>query len=221
MVRRLFALTQTFDSWKDKAAGGLPPTRTRSRRISLDDVTLYTSLESCAQCSGVMSLGRVKQVVYLQNDPGAYMVGNIMFNLAGQESGDKSSLAAIPIPASAVGVAQHGELNESYNNFMVKIGKAEKEKDESKAFFVPPGYGTDPALTIDYGSSITSFLCTDAALGIFKAGAKCFDDLQLRCGDEKYRDDKDTLTNKQVLEKARTFYKYADVEGFRGSPHKL
>ncbi len=29
------------------------------------------------------------------------------------------------------------------------------------------------------------------------------------------------LTNQQCLEKAREFYTYADVEGYRGSPHKL
>jgi tRNA(Arg) A34 adenosine deaminase TadA len=216
MVRRLFGLANIPDYWETG-----DPLPKKSRAFSLKDVTLYTSLESCAQCSGVMSLGRVKQVVYLQNDPGAYMVGNIMFNLAGQENGDKSSLAAIPIPASVVGVTQHRELNDSYNKFMVDIAQAEKEKDQSKAFFVPPGYGSDPALTIDYGNSITSFLCTDAALGIFKAGTECFDDLQLDYGGEKYRDEKETLTNQGVLEHARKFYEYADVEGFRGSPHKL
>jgi hypothetical protein len=34
-------------------------------------------------------------------------------------------------------------------------------------------------------------------------------------------DNKDILTNQQCLEKAREFYTYADVEGYRGSPHKL
>jgi len=63
MVRRLFSLTDIFDSWKTGDRIG-----DRSRAFSLQNVTLYTSLESCAQCSGVMSLGGVKQVVYLQND---------------------------------------------------------------------------------------------------------------------------------------------------------
>src|ERR1700751_6369858 len=88
MGRRLFSLTNIFDNWK---TGAVIPGK--SRAFSVKEVTIYTSLESCAQCSGVMSLGRVKQVVYLQTDPGAYTIGNIMFNLAGQESGDKSSLA--------------------------------------------------------------------------------------------------------------------------------
>jgi tRNA(Arg) A34 adenosine deaminase TadA len=216
MVRRLFGLANIPDYWETG-----DPLPKKSRAFSLKISTLYTSLESCAQCSGVMSLGRVKQVVYLQNDPGAYMVGNIMFNLAGQESGDKSWLAAIPIPATAVGVAQHGELNDKYRKFMVDIAKAEKANNRKGAFFVPPGFGTDPALTVDYGNSITSFLCTDAAMDTFEAGAKCFDELKLGYGDGRYRPDKGTLTNGQALSHARKFYEYADVEGFRGSPHKL
>ena len=77
LVRRLFSLTGAFDSWRtgQKIAD-------RSRNFSLNEVTLYTSLESCAQCSGVMSLGGVKQIVYMQNDYTAYMIGNIMYNLA-------------------------------------------------------------------------------------------------------------------------------------------
>jgi hypothetical protein len=33
--------------------------------------------------------------------------------------------------------------------------------------------------------------------------------------------DASVLTNAECLKEARKFYKYADVEGFRGSPHKL
>ena len=82
IVRRLFSLTDVFDSWKTGERIG-----DRSRAFSLQNVTLYTSLESCAQCSGVMSLGGVKQVVYLQNDFTAYMIGNIMFNLSNPVAG--------------------------------------------------------------------------------------------------------------------------------------
>ena len=34
-------------------------------------------------------------------------------------------------------------------------------------------------------------------------------------------DERDVLTNEQCLEEARSFFKYADIEGYRGSPHKL
>jgi tRNA(Arg) A34 adenosine deaminase TadA len=60
MVRRLFSLADIRDSWKTGQQIG-----NKSRAFSLNDVTLYTSLESCAQCSGVMSLGGVKQIIYL------------------------------------------------------------------------------------------------------------------------------------------------------------
>jgi hypothetical protein len=34
-------------------------------------------------------------------------------------------------------------------------------------------------------------------------------------------DNKDTLTNHECLQRAREFYAYADIEGYRGSPHEL
>jgi tRNA(Arg) A34 adenosine deaminase TadA len=216
MVRRLFGLANIPDHWQTGE-----PLPKKSRAFSLKDVTLYTSLESCAQCSGVMSLGRVKQVVYLQNDPGAYMIGDIMYNLAGKEDGDGSSLAAIPIPASAVGLSCRTKLNAAYSEFMKDMDDARQHKDVSRAFFLPPGDGSNPALTPDFSNSITSFLCTDAAFAIFESGAKEFDALDPRHPTAQYGTDPDAFTNKKALDEARSFFAYADVEGFRGSPHKL
>jgi len=51
LVRRLFSLTDVFDNWKTG-----PHINNKPHAASLGQVTLYTSLESCAQCSGVMSL---------------------------------------------------------------------------------------------------------------------------------------------------------------------
>jgi tRNA(Arg) A34 adenosine deaminase TadA len=76
-VRRLFSLTDVFDSWRTGRNVNNKP-----HAASLSEVTLYTSLESCAQCSGIMSLAGVKQVIYMQNDFTTYKIGNIMFNLA-------------------------------------------------------------------------------------------------------------------------------------------
>jgi len=107
LVRRLFSLTPIYDSWKTGQR-----IDDRSKAFSLSDVTLYTSLESCAQCSGIMSLAGVKQIVYLQNDFTTYMIGNIMYNLANQvettgADGTKKKLpgAPMPVPAAKVGVA--------------------------------------------------------------------------------------------------------------------
>jgi hypothetical protein len=33
--------------------------------------------------------------------------------------------------------------------------------------------------------------------------------------------EKRALTNKECLEEAKKFFEYVDVEGYRGSPHKL
>jgi tRNA(Arg) A34 adenosine deaminase TadA len=209
MVRRLFSLTDVFDSWKTGERIG-----DRSRAFSLQNVTLYTSLESCAQCSGVMSLGGVKQVVYLQNDFTAYMIGNIMFNLANPVAGLPG--APKPIPASAVGLTQFQALNDANLAFVKDIQDAQARNDSARAFFISP----DKTFT-DYDPSITSFLCTDAARDIFEDGGKQLDTLTLKFPTEKHPDERDVLTNEQCLEEARSFFKYADIEGYRGSPHKL
>jgi tRNA(Arg) A34 adenosine deaminase TadA len=209
MVRRLFSLTDIFDSWKTGERIG-----DRSRAFSLQNVTLYTSLESCAQCSGVMSLGGVKQVVYLQNDFTAYMIGNIMFNLANPVSGLPG--APKPIPGSAVGLQQFQALNDANLAFVKDIQDAKARNDSTRAFFISPD-----KTFVDFDPSITSFLCTDAARDIFESGGKQLDAMALKFPNEKHPDERDVLTNQECLEEARSFFKYADLEGYRGSPHKL
>jgi tRNA(Arg) A34 adenosine deaminase TadA len=209
MVRRLFSLTDIFDSWKTGNRIG-----DRSRAFSLQNVTLYTSLESCAQCSGVMSLGGVKQVVYLQNDFTAYMIGNIMFNLANPVSGLPG--APEPIAASAVGLQQFQALNDANLAFVKDIQDAKARNDSTRAFFISPD-----KTFVDFDPSITSFLCTDTARDIFEAGGKQLDAMTLEFPNEKHPDERDVLTNQECLEEARSFFKYADLEGYRGSPHKL
>jgi tRNA(Arg) A34 adenosine deaminase TadA len=218
MVRRLFSLTDIFDSWK---TGGVPG---KPRAASLTKVTLYTSLESCAQCSGVMSLAGVKQVVYLQNDFTAYKIGNIMYNLANRIP-NKDSLgnivsdrpgAPIPIPASMIGLDEFDALNQANITFVKDLKAAEASKDSSKAFFV-----SSDKTFVDYEPSITSFLCTDTARGIFERGGNKLNEQSLTFPNSRFPDEKDVLTNEQCLAEAREFFKYVDVEGYRGSPHKL
>jgi tRNA(Arg) A34 adenosine deaminase TadA len=215
MVRRLFSLTDIFDSWRTgpnwKSGDRI---RDRPHTISLQQVTLYTSLESCAQCAGVMSLGGVKQVVYLQNDFTAYMIGNIMFNLANPVSGLPG--APIPIPASTIGLSQFNMLNDANLAFVKDIQDAKSKNDSTRSFFVSPD-----KTFVDYEPSITSFLCTDVAHDIFAEGGKTLDTLTLRFPDAKHPDAEEVLSNRACLEEARAFFQYADVEGYRGSPHKL
>jgi tRNA(Arg) A34 adenosine deaminase TadA len=211
MVRRLFSLADIFDSWRT----GQPP-QGRSRAASLNDVTLYTSLESCAQCSGVMSLAQVKQIIYLQNDFTAYKIGNIMFNLANALPTGQAG-APIPIAGSDIGLTHFDRLNETHLDFRKGIKEAGDAHDLSKAFYVSP----DKSFA-DFDQSITSFLCTDVSRDIFEDGGKQLDIMQLKVPDYLPPKSTDkTLTNAKCLQEARNFFAYADVEGYRGSPHKL
>jgi tRNA(Arg) A34 adenosine deaminase TadA len=222
MVRRLFSLTDIFDTWHTGHPIGKKP-----KAASLNAVTLYTSLESCAQCSGVMSLAGIKQIVYLQNDFTAYKIGNIMYNLANRleamdSEGKVTSLpgAPIPIAAAEVGLDEFGHLNEAYLTFTKKVTAAGSANppDLTGAFFVPE-HGTP-----DFDPSITSFLCTDDARAIFINGGQKLDSVQLDNAAWKPAGkggNDEVLSNLQCLEQARKFYQYADVEGYRGSPHKL
>ena len=47
------------------------------------------------------------------------------------------------------------------------------------------------------------------------------DRLSLAFPDEKHPGSPTSWTNRQCLDEARRFFQYTDVEGFRGSPHKL
>jgi tRNA(Arg) A34 adenosine deaminase TadA len=229
MVRRLFSLTSIFDNWKtgighcaDSQSFDVKP-----RAASLNDVTLYTSLESCAQCSGVMSLARVKQVIYLQNDFTAYKIGNIMYALANRvkiadSQGSVLSLpgAPIPIAGSEIDLDEFKMLNDGNLNFSRRIVAAGSALplDLDGAFFVSEDGKPD------FDPSITSFLCTDTAFKIFEDGGSKLDALKLDFPNWKPPgkvEDKDALTNCDCLAQARAFYAYADTEGYRGSPHKL
>jgi tRNA(Arg) A34 adenosine deaminase TadA len=217
IVRRLFSLTDIFDSWRTGQR-----IRDKPRAASLNEVTLYTSLESCAQCSGVMSLAGIKQIIYLQNDFTAYMIGNIMYKLAnripirdaqGTVVGTRPG-APVPIPGSAVGLDEFKVLNDANLEFVKNIKAAEAAKNPNGAFFVSADGKPD------FEPSITSFLCTDAAYKIFEAGGKKLDQLALSFPDFRFPDS-GGLQNQQCLKEAQEFYKYADIEGYRGSPHKL
>lgn len=67
----------------------------------LKDVTIYTSLESCAQCSGIMCLASVKEIVYLQWDQGQFLIGNMMWQATNAEQ--SGFLAPLPIRGDAFG----------------------------------------------------------------------------------------------------------------------
>jgi tRNA(Arg) A34 adenosine deaminase TadA len=224
LVRRLFSLTDIFDSWKTG-----PRLNNKPHAASLGDVTLYTSLESCAQCSGVMSLAGVKQIIYLQNDFTAYKIGNIMYNLANRtalrepdgrprkdDKGNPISIpgAPVPIPGSAIGLEEFALLNQGNLDFANRMMAGSE-------FFFKAADGS-----VDRDPSITSYLCTDDAFEVFEKGSKNLDGLALRAPkyphvDPPPDDPNRVLSNEECLIEAASFYQYVDIEGYRGSPHKL
>ena len=229
LVRRLFSLTDVFDSWRTGRHVNNKP-----HAALLSEVTLYTSLESCAQCSGIMSLAGVKQVVYMQNDFTTYKIGNIMFNLANRATArddngnvitnsdgtDKTIPGApMPIPASRVGLERSfNKLNDANVEFIKTMQAG------SEPFFTSPD-----GKFVDREPSITSFLCTDAALDIFREGGDQLDKMVLQYKRHPFPEQgplpteppQRMLTNEECLDEAHKFFEYVDIEGYRGSPHKL
>jgi tRNA(Arg) A34 adenosine deaminase TadA len=201
LVRRVFELTQIFDGWA--MSDVLSPSPPVPYSNVLSDVTIYTSLESCAQCSGIMALGSVKEVVFLQRDPGQSSIGNILRRL-GPAGG--SFQAPLPIPADLLGLEEFGKLDQAYNAFLKEVS--------NRPFFISPGGDRDVS------ASITSFLCNDAAFEIFDAGRTRFQNIQIaKYPDFKPADHPKVLTNSGVITNIKRFFAYAAANGHRGTPH--
>lgn len=187
LVRRVFSLSRIYDTWDVQPKDA----KSTSYGNVLNNVTIYTSLESCAQCSGIMTLGQVKEVVYLQTDPGQYRIGDMMFNLAG--SGPK------PISADTFDFAWKKRLDQGYQDFQANIS-------DDKPFHRRSSDDKKP----NKSASMTSFLCTDAALDIFDDAARAFQSFQPQHD-----------INLRIVDGAKRFFAYAANDGNRGTPHTL
>ncbi|KQM98008.1 deaminase [Sphingomonas sp. Leaf25] len=219
LVRRIFNLNQNYDHWQTIDTSEIKEV---PYGTLLSAVTLYTSLESCAQCSGVMTLANLKAVIYLQGDPGQYRIGNIMYNLSnslavshphthGGSTGKPATKYWAPEPVSAdlFGFAHKATLEADYVRFV-----AEKDK---VPFYVQPDGTPVPS------DSITSFLCTDAAKSIFAAGADELESMVLSFPDytpARPAAVRQALTNAEVLDQARRYRIYVRKVGRRGTTHK-
>jgi tRNA(Arg) A34 adenosine deaminase TadA len=201
LVRRVFSLVQVEDSWNVNGSG-VPPRRGNM----IPDVTIYTTLESCAQCSGVMALATVKQVVYLQHDPGMYHIGNVLWRLT-----DKTDLPApLPITGGQIGLPYFKSLNERFAAFV-----SQQSTGQGPPFFTPTN-GHD-----EFTTSLTSFLCTRSAYSEFKEGECAFDALtKERLKFPSFKPMEHNLTNAECLDEATKFRTYATTKGCRGTPHK-
>jgi tRNA(Arg) A34 adenosine deaminase TadA len=204
LVRRIFSLAQLSDGWNVRKAD--ETAKSSYYATSLNNVTIFTSLESCAQCSGIMALGTVKAVVYLQRDPGTYSIGNIMRNLT-----SPSLRAPLPISGDNFAFSYFSKLNDGYEKFFKSVAQ--------KPFYKN---GAEQIKT----QSITSFLCTDDAREVFAVAFEEFDKTfkprypafrPSNCSSGGTRD----LTNAEVQERTRAFFRYASNCSRRGTPHKL
>jgi len=161
----------------------------------LKDHTLYTSLEPCAQCAGIMALAGVKEVVYLQVDDGTRRISNILYNLK------PYSAEVRPILAEECGVDYGKALYALYGEYQNAImGGGEPP-------FGNPFYKND-AGNPDWTTSIASFLCTDMARDVYDDATREFGDLNSR----------DPNLDKAITE-AKRFLGYAKSLGHRGTPH--
>jgi len=181
------------------------------RHASLAGVTVYTSLESCAQCAGVMALAAIQQVVYLQTDPQFFFVGRILRNLTTERG-----RAPLPISGSEIALPGFAELDREFGRFA-----GTQDAKEGEPFAYQKGH------IPRWSSSVTSFLCTAGARGIFERGAAtmiaplkfgAFDGTDQA---DKSFVDRRPLTNEEVQIEATDFLDYARRKGLRGTPHNL
>lgn len=226
LVRRVFSLNQVFRGWATKTKHdqaletfsrlasqatfkaadaakrtGLPlmplPSKSVDYMSVLSDVTIYTSLESCAQCSGIMALGKVKAVVFIQRDFGMYVIGNLMRNLT-----TDALRAPLPIPASDVGLSHFDVLNDLFKTFYDKVKETPFWINGDK---------------VDRSQSVTSFLCTDEARGVFESARAELMAFSLTY--PEYRPKAEARSNHDLLNHARDFLEYAVTFGDRGTAH--
>lgn len=205
LVHRLYSLAQLSESWSAVPASEIQDTSPDRRGTNLQGVTIYTSLESCAQCSGVMALAQITDVVYLQTDPGMYFIGRILRNLT-----ESYLRAPRPISGGEVGIDYFDRLNRGFEQFWNGV--------LTKPFSVRPD-GTE-----DRSRSVTSFLCTADARAIYADGTKEFDQLTRGAaplGFPDYRPDDGALRNDDLLPEVRAFLDYAVKDGRRGTPHTI
>ena len=210
LVRRVYGLAQVQDSWNTNDY--TPQSGPMDDYNTLQNVTLYTSLESCSQCAGIMALGRVKEIVYLQSDPGMYLIGNILRNLT---AGTKLQ-APLPIAASEVGLPYFNRLNDAFVSYTQQVA--------GKPFFIRRKDKKE-----DHSNSITSFLCTKLARDIYgEAAAECSAYLagtkkpefpDFKPPDKDGQPLKTALTNQECIDELDCFLKYAFANGRRGTPH--
>lgn len=251
LLRRLFHLSKSLDVNRLQATpGGLDVSRPVSdqRRDSsnyanlLEDVTIYTSLEPCSQCIGMMSLARVKQVVYLQEDPGQHKISNILYHLARLDRRGARGRTTVPIRANELMLTYGGYHLNYYDRLN---GAYQRSIRQGQATSVTAFLRDDEALTIIEEMSRLFFKLLDGnetedqtpAAEASPAREEPGDDqtaiglslkhpeyrpLLRRTGAGEHENGsgrRARLNNRQCLHHAFQFYEYATQHGRRGTFH--
>lgn len=203
LLRRVFSLSQIHDGWDMGRQ-----VQDRYYATELKKASLYTTLESCAQCSGIMALAQLKEVIFLQTDPGEYSIGNIMRNMT-----EGTCLQSPgPIPAKWFGLAHFESLDTAYQKF---VGRPHIKET---AMVLQSNGDERPD---SYTTSITSFLCTKAARDIFARGDREFRTFKVQHpGWRPDGDDSSPLANGAVFDECKHFVDYAIKAARRGTPHR-
>ena len=111
---------------------------------------LYTTLEPCAQCSGILDLAGVQEVVFVQDDPAQHHIVDILYNLP-RERGE----LARPLPIAANFLPIWKDLAAAYRRFIATT---------------PTGKRT----------GMTSFLQTVDAYLVYRAAAARFAEMRVQ-----------------------------------------
>lgn len=146
------AIRRAIDGANGRAGpGGVAPWSFGSL---LQGHSVYATLEPCAQCSGILDLARVSDVVYAQDDPGQCRVAHMLHALR-----RGPGVLPAPRPLRASFFPFWRPLAEAYDAYLARL---------------PPGGR----------AGVTSFLETVPAFTVFADAAAAFDALTAEaCGD--------------------------------------
>jgi hypothetical protein len=172
------------------------------------NVSIYTTLEPCAQCTGIMALAGIKEIIYVQPDDGTMRVSQVLYRLKPYGKAPK------PIIGRLCGGTDYGKLlSDAYEVFKKQV------------FSGTPVWvdAADPT-NKDTTPSLTSFLCTDAAFDIIGRATSALPPPHYETYTRSLEPAQEPIatgmfTNQEVRDEVVNFLSYASRLGHRGTAH--